>query len=333
MVRTLTETLCLNLTNEEACLHRLHLSFCNVHSSVRRDFCLSMCRQTETWEHLCVGNMDELGREFLVESCENLDQLDQDLVALERAPGSRELLGRVFRTIHTIKGACGFLAFGRLERLAHTGESLLSELRDGRRAMDPPTTDVLLHMVDTIREILASIEVSTGEGDTSVEDMIEAIRMDRQNPPRPGVPDLVLPVAQDANIPASPDSDVPDPEGDWPGSVRQRRRLDDRDVSRTDEVQVRASDSSIRVDVDVLDVLMRQVGELVLARNQITQFAGGQGDLDLLRASQRLSLIASELPEDVMRARMQPIDHLWATMPRVVCDLATDDRQPTRRTP
>jgi len=292
------------------------------------DFCLSVCRRTETWEHLYVGNMDEIVPEFLVESYENLDQLDQDLVALEGAPGSRELLGRVFRTIHTIKGTCGFLAFGRLESLAHAGESLLSELRDGRRSMDPPTTDVLLHMVDTIREILASIEASGGEGDTTVDDVIEAIRVVLENPPHPGAPDLDIPAAQGANISASGDSDVPDPDEDRPGSVRQRRRPDDRDVSRTDDVQVRASDTSIRVDVDVLDALMRQVGELVLARNQITRFAGGQLDTDLLRASQRLSLIATELQESVMKARMQPIDHLWAPMLRVVRDLAaTCDRE------
>jgi two-component system, chemotaxis family, sensor kinase CheA len=123
-----------------------------------------------------VGSMDEIVREFLVESYENLDQLDQDLVALEGSPGSRELLSRVFRTIHTIKGACGFLGFGRLESLTHVGESLLSELRDGRRVMDQLTTDVLLHMVDTVREILASIETSGGEGDIVVDGVIEQIR-------------------------------------------------------------------------------------------------------------------------------------------------------------
>ena len=80
-------------------------------------------------------DMDEIVREFLVESYENLDQLDQDLVALEGAPDSRELLSSVFRTIHTIKGTSGFLAFGLLERVAHAGENLLVELRDA-------TTDV-----------------------------------------------------------------------------------------------------------------------------------------------------------------------------------------------
>ncbi len=76
-------------------------------------------------------DLDDIVHEFLVESHENLDQLDSDLVALEGSPGSRELLSSVFRTIHTIKGTSGFLAFSRLESLTHVGESLLVELRDG----------------------------------------------------------------------------------------------------------------------------------------------------------------------------------------------------------
>lgn len=240
--------------------------------------------------------MDEIVRDFLVESYENLDQLDQDLVALEESPGSRELLGHVFRTIHTIKGTCGFLAFGRLEEITHAGESLLSELREGRRTMDQAATDVLLRMVDTIREILASIEASGAEGDVPVAGVIEQIEAVLASPSTRTTPDRDH---ADQDVAAASDAPSVDEVG-----------------SRT------LSDSSIRVDVDVLDALMRQVGELVLARNQITRFAGGQLDADLVRASQRLSLIASELQEGVMKARMQPIDHLWSVMPRVVRDLA-----------
>ena len=62
---------------------------------------------------------------FLEESHENLDRLDVDLVALEANPSDPLLLSQVFRTIHTIKGTCGFLGFHRLEALTHAGESLL----------------------------------------------------------------------------------------------------------------------------------------------------------------------------------------------------------------
>ena len=80
----------------------------------------------------------EIVAEFLVESHENLDQLDRDLVELERTPDSRELLSSIFRTIHTIKGTSGFLAFNRLEALTHVGENLLSPGRHHHRTRSPP---------------------------------------------------------------------------------------------------------------------------------------------------------------------------------------------------
>lgn len=104
--------------------------------------------------------MDEIVSEFLVESEENLDELDQQLVALEADPSSRQLLAGIFRTIHTIKGTSGFLAFSDLERLAHVGETLLARLRDGRAVATPQTVTVLLHMVDAVRGLLGRIEAT-----------------------------------------------------------------------------------------------------------------------------------------------------------------------------
>ncbi|HEV7727248.1 MAG TPA: Hpt domain-containing protein, partial [Modestobacter sp.] len=112
--------------------------------------------------------LDDIVEEFLVESHENLDQLDQDLVALEQDPRSRDRLSSIFRTIHTIKGTSGFLAFNRLEEVAHVGENLLSRLRDGALELTPHRTDALLQMVDCVRALLASIEANGGEGGVDV---------------------------------------------------------------------------------------------------------------------------------------------------------------------
>ena len=119
-----------------------------------------------------MDGMDEIVTEFLVESHENLDQLDQDLVALEREPGSRELLSSIFRTVHTIKGTCGFLAFGTLESVTHVGENLLSRLRDGEMTLTPQLTTVLLEMVDAVQSLLATIEQSGGEGDADYSELV-----------------------------------------------------------------------------------------------------------------------------------------------------------------
>ncbi|WP_143543803.1 chemotaxis protein CheA, partial [Rhodopirellula sp. MGV] len=82
-------------------------------------------------------------------------------------------------------------------------------------------------------------------------------------------------------------------------------------------------DSTVRIDVALLDKLMNLVGELVLARNQIMQFSGATEDPAMAAASQRLNLITTELQEGVMKTRMQPIRNAWNKLPRVVRDLST----------
>jgi two-component system chemotaxis sensor kinase CheA len=109
--------------------------------------------------------MDEIVKDFLIESNENLDRLDQELVKLESEPSSKELLASIFRTIHTIKGSCGFLGFTRLEKVAHAGESLLSRLRDGLLTLNVEITSGLLSMVDAVRHMLGEIQASEHDGE------------------------------------------------------------------------------------------------------------------------------------------------------------------------
>jgi len=112
-----------------------------------------------------MNDADDIVKEFLIESYENLDRLDRDLVMLEKSPNDREILASVFRTIHTIKGTSGFLAFNKLGAVAHVGESLLGRLRDGQLELDGEITTALLTMVDAVRQMLTSIETSGLEGE------------------------------------------------------------------------------------------------------------------------------------------------------------------------
>ena len=233
--------------------------------------------------------LDDIVEEFLVEAHEILDQLDADLVALEHAPGSGALLSSIFRAIHTIKGTSGFLAFSRMEELTHAGEDMLVRLRDGELALTPVRTSVLLRMVDRLRALLVAIETTGAEDGIEVSSVVADVRAALGCSEEPATPGGGEP----ANRPAEGGSDLRSP----------------------------VADSTVRVDVALLDELMVLVGELVLARNQISQCAGRQSDGDLLRASQRLNLIASELQEGIMKTRMQPIDHVWSKLPRVVRDL------------
>ena len=260
----------------------------------------------------------EIIAEFLVESHENLDQLDRDLVELEQQPGSRELLSSVFRTIHTIKGTSGFLAFNRLEELTHAGENLLSRLRDGELQLTEGLAGVLLEMVDVVRALLGLIEQSGTDagGEVEVDPVVARLRT------------ALSPMVEEASRGTSADVSKPADRDGFETLAGARSSTNGAEASSTNDAveeqtdRRSAVDSSVRVDIDLLDSLVQQVGELVLTRNQILQKSDNVEDVELLRAAQRLDLVASELQESVMKTRMQPIGQVWAKMPRIVRDLA-----------
>lgn len=106
------------------------------------------------------SEVDEVAREFLLESSEGLDRLDRNLVALERSPADRERIASSLRTIHTIEGTCGFLGLSKLESIARVGESLLTRLRVGRIQLTTEIATSLLALVDAVLEVLAAIETT-----------------------------------------------------------------------------------------------------------------------------------------------------------------------------
>ncbi len=119
-----------------------------------------------------MSSIDDLVKEFLVESYEGLDRLDREFVALEQDPQNREHLGSIFRTIHTIKGTCGFFGFVRLQAVTHAGENLLSRLRDGDLLLNQDMANALLALVDTVRQLLGRIEATGVEGDDGHQGLI-----------------------------------------------------------------------------------------------------------------------------------------------------------------
>src|SRR5580698_10381456 len=116
--------------------------------------------------------MDELTREFLIESQEGLDRMERCLTELEERPEDAGLIGDIFRSVHTIKGTTGFLGFKRLEKLAHAGENLLGMLREGKLTADGPITTGLLQLMDGLRSILKTIEADDNEGDAGDAELI-----------------------------------------------------------------------------------------------------------------------------------------------------------------
>jgi two-component system chemotaxis sensor kinase CheA len=247
--------------------------------------------------------MDELTKEFLIESCENLDRLEQDFVALEKHSGADGRLASIFRTIHSIKGNCGFLGLPKLESVTHAGEGLLSRLRDDELAVTSEIISALLALVDVVREILRQVQTTSSEGDADYTLLIANL-----NRLRTGSGETRAAGARDCSAqPIELDTSV-DADGSPDGSP---------DAS----IDIPAN-GGIRVDNGLLDKLTSLVGELALARNQILQFSAEADNAILADVTQRLNLITAELQEGVMKTRMQPIGNLWSRVPRIVRDVA-----------
>lgn len=288
--------------------------------------------------------MDEVIKEFLVESYENLDELDRSLVQLESKPDDRGRLAAIFRTVHTIKGTCGFLGLSKLEKVTHVGENLLSKLRDGELRLQPEITTGLLSLVDAIRQMLGNVESKGNEGDEDFADLVQSLielqslRKEVQValesstvPPNSSAIPRVDP-AENTSDSGHPSIASPDLEPLLPSPLPINAAPDSPEISTagasTNAFEAMASqntsvtETSIRVDVALLEKLMTRVGELVLARNQILQLNSANNDATLQNAMQRLNLITSELQEGVMKTRMQPIGNVWSKFPRVVRDLS-----------
>jgi two-component system chemotaxis sensor kinase CheA len=274
----------------------------------------------------------DLIKDFLIESNENLARLEQEMLALEQQPGDLALLGSVFRTIHTIKGTCGFFGFSRLEGVTHLAENILNQLRSGERALTPPLVSLILETVDAVKTILASIEAGQNEGPDGWADLRARLQAACEEPAAgtgtstavqtparqasastpakapPAQPEPAAGRAPEATLPSPlPPQEAPAPEPEAPAAAQKASSV---------------IDSTIRVDVGLLDKLMNLVGELVLARNQILQVTSHREETALNATSQRLNLITTQLQEGVMKTRMQPIGVVWNKLPRVVRDMA-----------
>lgn len=304
-----------------------------------------------------MGEFDAAIKEFLIESDENLSQVEHDLVDLEGHPGQEEIIASIFRAIHTVKGTCSFLGYSKLEKLAHTGETLLSMVRDGDLQLVANITSALLSMIDAIRQMLNSIESSGHDGEETYPELIQKLTaLQSSGPGEAPVTDSgndnLPPIEQESSaIPteecpniteeqtcetvfceaisdSAPDGESHQPSDESPPAIQTEpltstaSKLPDTQKSEGEARSHGVTDSSIRVDVKLLDKLMNMVGELVLTRNQILQWSSLQEDQGITTSSQRLSLITSELQEAIMKTRMQQIGNIFSKFPRVVRDLA-----------
>ncbi len=304
--------------------------------------------------------MDDLLREFLTESSESLLGLEQEIVELERRPKDKDLLGSIFRTIHTIKGTCGFLDLTRLEGIAHSAENVLGRLRDGEISVSDDVIGDVLSAVDIIKDILEGLEETEEEpqGDDSL-----AIRrldawLENDDDARDlAALDAMFQAARDRSAAGEPPgaTNVPQTTGSEEGSDETAPAPDAQSSSADDAASPAGAQSpsagttgasnggpsrgragkgegdndkravaeaSLRVDVEVLDRLMNLAGELVLARNQLNQLAQREEHWAFNAPVQQLNRVTTDLQEAVMKTRMQPVGNAWGKLPRLIRDLA-----------
>ena len=279
-----------------------------------------------------MSDNSEFISEFLVESGENLDQLDQDLLALEADPADPQRLASVFRTVHTIKGNSGFFGFSKLGALAHSGEHLLGKLRDGKATLDDRVAGTLYSMVDAVRTILQSIETTGGEGDhdyrelsrtlASAAEQAATAQAKAAGTPTPAVsgnasvavtpdpPVEVPPAPAELSSPA-PTVAVPTPEPPAPSVLP---------APVAPPAPVAAAETTVRVDVELLASILDLVGELVLARNQLRSIDSDEPAVQA--CAQRINAVTNALQETAVKTRLQPVEHVFSRFPRTVRDLA-----------
>jgi two-component system chemotaxis sensor kinase CheA len=280
--------------------------------------------------------MDDLLREFLTETAENLSVLDVELVRFEQNPQDETILGNIFRLVHTIKGTCGFLGLPRLERVAHAGENVLGKFRDRALVVTPSSVSLILRSLDRIKEILGALEQTGVEPDGSDEELIEQLhrvergeQLDDDIPAAAPEPVAPAAAAAEAKVPAVQaqtavvEQAAATAVSSEPAEPAARQAQGGPGGAAAAESSV--ANQSIRVSVDLLENLMTTVSELVLTRNQLLQILRSSGrDSEFAAPLQRLNHVTSELQEGVMKTRMQPIGNAWSKLPRLVRDLSHD---------
>lgn len=231
--------------------------------------------------------MDDLLADFLAETREMLGALGGELVAWEDDPGDRARLDAIFRFFHTVKGNCGFFDFPRLEGLSHAAEDALSDVRAGRRRPDSALVSAVLAILDRIGEMIDIIESGRELPEGSEDLLITALDPDRGVSATPVQPQLAA------------------------GDEEQRRAA--------------PAQRSIRLPVELLDRVMSGVSDMVLARNELARrLREGSMPASVEEPFERLSSIIADVRDAMTRTRMQRIEGLFATLPRLVRDLSAE---------
>lgn len=246
-------------------------------------------------------------REFVNESREHLENIEQGILILEEQPDDTEMLGSIFRAFHTFKGASGFLRLMPVNRLSHELESLLDSARSGRLLLNPKIIDIILAGKDILKDFIDELQ----------------LQIDQHKPVEPiHVPgnDLAMKVR---HILANPQSAQDQLSDEVAEGTEVSSEAATPSPNGSGEVRKKSTSQMMKVDTRKFDSLVELVGELVIAQTQVSQHP----DLVSLRSQQlsrnllQLSQIALELQKIAMSLRMVAIKATFQKMNRLVRDL------------
>lgn len=287
--------------------------------------------------------MDEIIAEFLTEAEETLDKVDPLFVELEAKGEDKDILNNIFRSVHTVKGAAGFLGFQQVVDVAHNAETIMKKLRDGEILLSKPLMDAVLNSVDTLRMLLKHIKLKDGieENIAPVLAELEAALQGASGSSAPKAAPAVepakpAPAAPQPEVVAAPQAPAPTPQ---PQPVVDSRPPAPKPAAEPAPPQTQQADrgghtesiQTLRVDVDKIDKVMDLTVEVVLVRNRLLNivhrldqhYPDDENVQSLTEAVSFLDLITSDMQLGVMKMRMQPIQKVFSKFPRLVRDLSS----------
>jgi two-component system chemotaxis sensor kinase CheA len=287
--------------------------------------------------------MEEIIADFVTEAEESLEKIDPLFVELEAKGQDKDLLNEIFRSMHTIKGAAGFLGFQSIVDVAHKAETIMKKLRDNEIQMSSSLISVILKSVDMLKALIYHIKVNDGqEEDTApllkeLDDAlnkaqpvssVEAPAEEKQQPTEEKQqpteekqqPADVSPAVESAKEVSVASADKPSV------SVPGEDKPDKPAVSSVPTGPVQ----TLRVDINRIDNVMNLTGEIVLVRNRLLnianyleeKYSSDEQVTGLQEAVAFLDLVTSDMQLAVMKMRMQPIKKVFSKFPRLVRDLS-----------
>jgi two-component system, chemotaxis family, sensor kinase CheA len=308
---------------------------------------------------------DEILQGFIEESLEHLADIENDLLAIEEAGENidEDLVNKVFRAAHSIKGGAGFMGLTTIQELSHAMENILGMIRSKKLIPTPENINVLLLGADQLQRMVEDVQSSNEVDITGHLVPLNAIAAGNP-PPRAAAEQPAKRPSEPKSKPAPKVETAPEPEPEpepelepepepEPDTEVDAEFEDESEFDNEPEQQVAAPtmkkpssaksfqpasstvfgadsgkpqqkvEATIRVHVSLLDQLMTLAGELVLSRNQLLQTIGSDDFRNAEAVGQRIDLITSELQEAIMLTRMQPIGNVFSKFPRVVRDLSS----------